>query len=123
MSPFINNPLAIVDLQTIFLFSCRKNTGEGSPYVTEDMSAAAQSAPLLAKVVRYSVAIANNAGKIIRDIMKKGELGIVEKEAGLYLLCNKTCVFIGLSFARQLYVFRVTVSKSLKVSCMLGSSI
>lgn len=44
---------------------------------------AAQGAPLLARVVGYSVAIANNAGKIIREIMKKGELGIVEKEAGL----------------------------------------
>lgn len=85
MSLYINYLLTIVDLQTIFIFSCRKNTGAGSPYITEDMSAAAQSAPLLARVVRYSVAIANNAGKIIREIMKKGELGIVEKEAGLYV--------------------------------------
>lgn len=44
------------------------------------MSVAAHSAPLLSRVVGYSVAIANNAGKIIRDIMKKGELGIIEKE-------------------------------------------
>lgn len=45
------------------------------------MSGAAQAAPLLARVVTYSVAIANNAGKIIRDIMKKGELGIIQKES------------------------------------------
>lgn len=53
------------------------------------MSVAAPGAPLLARVVGYSVAIANNAGKIIREIMKKGELGIVEKEAGLYSSSNK----------------------------------
>ncbi|KAG0717916.1 3'(2'),5'-bisphosphate nucleotidase 1 [Chionoecetes opilio] len=45
------------------------------------MSVAAKGAPLLSRVVGYSVAIANNAGNIIRDIMKKGELGIVEKES------------------------------------------
>ena len=50
---------------------------EGSTHFSEDMSA---STPLLSRVVGYSVAIANNAGKIIKDIMKKGELGIVEKE-------------------------------------------
>ncbi|MPC40006.1 3'(2'),5'-bisphosphate nucleotidase 1 [Portunus trituberculatus] len=45
------------------------------------MSVAANTIPLLSRVVGYSVAIANNAGRIIRDIMKKGELGIVEKES------------------------------------------
>lgn len=45
------------------------------------MSVAGSAVPLLSRVVGYSVAIANNAGKIIRDIMKKGELGIVEKES------------------------------------------
>lgn len=45
------------------------------------MSVAAHTTPLLSRVVGYSVAIANNAGKIIRDIMKRGELGIVEKES------------------------------------------
>ncbi|XP_014673858.1 PREDICTED: 3'(2'),5'-bisphosphate nucleotidase 1-like [Priapulus caudatus] len=37
-------------------------------------------APLLMRLVSASVAVADRAGVIIRDIMKKGELGIVEKE-------------------------------------------
>ena len=39
----------------------------------------ATSAPVLLRLVSSSVAIANRAGRIIRDIMSKGELGIVEK--------------------------------------------
>nr|XP_045616281.1 3'(2'),5'-bisphosphate nucleotidase 1-like [Procambarus clarkii]XP_045616282.1 3'(2'),5'-bisphosphate nucleotidase 1-like [Procambarus clarkii]XP_045616283.1 3'(2'),5'-bisphosphate nucleotidase 1-like [Procambarus clarkii]XP_045616284.1 3'(2'),5'-bisphosphate nucleotidase 1-like [Procambarus clarkii]XP_045616285.1 3'(2'),5'-bisphosphate nucleotidase 1-like [Procambarus clarkii]XP_045616287.1 3'(2'),5'-bisphosphate nucleotidase 1-like [Procambarus clarkii]XP_045616288.1 3'(2'),5'-bisphospha len=45
------------------------------------MSLASQSSPLLSKIVSSSVVFANHAGKIIRDIMKKGELGIVQKES------------------------------------------
>jgi len=37
------------------------------------------STPLITRIVASSVAVANRAGNIIRDIMKKGELGIVEK--------------------------------------------
>lgn len=37
------------------------------------------SHPLIQRIVSSSVAVANKAGTIIRDIMKKGELGIVEK--------------------------------------------
>ncbi|XP_076052672.1 3'(2'),5'-bisphosphate nucleotidase 1 isoform X2 [Oratosquilla oratoria] len=44
------------------------------------MSLTTQAAPLLNRLIASSVAIANQAGKIIRDVMKKGELGIVEKE-------------------------------------------
>eukprot|EP00091_Calanus_sinicus_P002354 TRINITY_DN12385_c0_g2_i1.p1 TRINITY_DN12385_c0_g2~~TRINITY_DN12385_c0_g2_i1.p1 ORF type:complete len:105 (-),score=48.79 TRINITY_DN12385_c0_g2_i1:26-340(-) len=34
---------------------------------------------ILTQVLASSVAIADKAGEIVRDIMKKGELGIVEK--------------------------------------------
>lgn len=37
------------------------------------------SAPLAMRIMASSIAIANRAGKIIRDIMNTGELGIVEK--------------------------------------------
>lgn len=40
----------------------------------------AQGAPLLSRLVSSSVAIASQAGHVIRDVMKKGDLGIVEKE-------------------------------------------
>ncbi|KAJ8308505.1 hypothetical protein KUTeg_013379 [Tegillarca granosa] len=40
----------------------------------------AAGAPLLMRIISSSVAVANRAANIIRDIMKKGELGIVEKE-------------------------------------------
>lgn len=38
-----------------------------------------QSVPLLLRVVASSVSAATRAGKIIRDVMTKGELNIVEK--------------------------------------------
>ncbi|XP_042885589.1 3'(2'),5'-bisphosphate nucleotidase 1-like [Penaeus japonicus] len=41
----------------------------------------AQGAPLLSRLVSSSVAIASQAGHVIRDVMKKGDLGIVEKES------------------------------------------
>ena len=37
------------------------------------------SQPLLLRVVASSVAVANKAGQIIRDILKSGDLGIVQK--------------------------------------------
>lgn len=40
----------------------------------------AQGAPLLSRLVSSSVAIASQAGHVIREVMKKGDLGIVEKE-------------------------------------------
>lgn len=36
-------------------------------------------APLAMRVMANSIAIANQAGKIIRDIMSGGELGIIDK--------------------------------------------
>lgn len=39
----------------------------------------AQSAPLVLRLMASSVTAANRAGKIIRDIMSRGDLGIVEK--------------------------------------------
>ncbi|XP_053613405.1 3'(2'),5'-bisphosphate nucleotidase 1 isoform X2 [Plodia interpunctella] len=35
--------------------------------------------PLIVKILASSVSVANRAGKIVRDVMSKGELGIVEK--------------------------------------------
>jgi len=37
------------------------------------------STPFLIRLVSSSVAIANRAGVLIRDVLKKGELGIVNK--------------------------------------------
>ncbi|XP_051166499.1 3'(2'),5'-bisphosphate nucleotidase 1 isoform X2 [Leptopilina boulardi] len=39
----------------------------------------AQSATLLARIVASSVIVVNRAGKIIRDVMSRGELNIIEK--------------------------------------------
>lgn len=39
----------------------------------------AQSAPLIIRLLASSVTAASRAGKIVRDVMSKGELGIVEK--------------------------------------------
>lgn len=39
----------------------------------------AQSAPLILRLLATSVTAASRAGKIIKDVMSKGELGIVEK--------------------------------------------
>lgn len=39
----------------------------------------ASSAPLLLRIVASSIAAANRAGQIVRDVMNRGDLGIVEK--------------------------------------------
>jgi 3'(2'), 5'-bisphosphate nucleotidase len=39
----------------------------------------AQSAPLILRLVASSITAVNRAGKIIRDVMSEGDLGIVEK--------------------------------------------
>lgn len=39
----------------------------------------ASTVPLIVRVLASSVSVANRAGKIVRDVMSKGELGIVEK--------------------------------------------
>jgi hypothetical protein len=39
----------------------------------------AAATPFLIRLVSSSVAIANRAGIVIRDVLKKGELGIVNK--------------------------------------------
>ncbi|CAG4957542.1 unnamed protein product [Colias eurytheme] len=38
-----------------------------------------QTVPLIVRLLASSVSVANRAGKIVRDVMSKGELGIVEK--------------------------------------------
>lgn len=35
--------------------------------------------PLIVRLLASSVSVAGRAGKIVRDVMSKGELGIVEK--------------------------------------------
>ena len=37
------------------------------------------SSPLIMRLVSASVAVSNRASRIIRDILKTGDLGIVEK--------------------------------------------
>ncbi|XP_052756706.1 3'(2'),5'-bisphosphate nucleotidase 1 isoform X2 [Galleria mellonella] len=37
------------------------------------------SVPLIVRLLSSSVSVANRAGKIVRDVMSKGELGIIEK--------------------------------------------
>lgn len=37
------------------------------------------SVPLIVRLLASSVSVAGRAGKIVRDVMSKGELGIVEK--------------------------------------------
>lgn len=39
----------------------------------------AQSAPLVLRLLASSVVAAGRAGKIIRDVMSRGDLGIVQK--------------------------------------------
>lgn len=37
------------------------------------------TAPLIIRLLASSVSVAGRAGKIVRDVMSRGELGIVEK--------------------------------------------
>lgn len=39
----------------------------------------AQNAPLIVRLLASSVSVASSAGKIVRDVMSAGNLGIVEK--------------------------------------------
>lgn len=40
---------------------------------------ASSSGPVVLRLISASVSVANQAGKIIRDVMKRGDLGIVDK--------------------------------------------
>lgn len=42
--------------------------------------------PILSNIIASSVKLSEKAGTIIRDILKKGELGIVEKVKDFVLL-------------------------------------
>lgn len=48
------------------------------------------SAPLLLRVVANSVSITHKVGNIVRDIMKKGDLGIVDKVSDLVIVVSKS---------------------------------
>lgn len=41
----------------------------------------ASSVPVIVRLLASSVSVAHRAGKIVRDVMSKGELGIIEKVA------------------------------------------
>lgn len=65
----------------------------------------AQSAPLITRLLASSVTAASRAGKIVRDVMSKGELGIVEKVSESFpdhvehlksVMCYKGCYLISL---------------------------
>ncbi|XP_076306198.1 3'(2'),5'-bisphosphate nucleotidase 1 isoform X1 [Tachypleus tridentatus] len=43
------------------------------------MAASSSAAPVLLRILSASVSVVNRAGKIIKDVMKKGDLGIVDK--------------------------------------------
>lgn len=47
--------------------------------ITGLLNTMASSAPLLLRIVASSIAAANRAGQIVRDVMTRGDLGIVEK--------------------------------------------
>lgn len=46
---------------------------------TQTIMAVAETAPLLMRIVSSSVAVSYRAAKIARDVLSKGDLGIVEK--------------------------------------------
>lgn len=46
------------------------------------------SVPLIVRLLASSVSVAGRAGKIVRDVMSKGELGIVEKVCSTYFLSH-----------------------------------
>jgi hypothetical protein len=62
----------------------------------------AQSAPLILHLVASSITAVNRAGKIIRDVMSKGDLGIVEKvgrrvhylQSTMYAISRKCAPFL-----------------------------
>lgn len=68
------------------------------------MEKVAGQLPVLLRLISSSVALANHAGVIIRDVMSRGELGIVEKVGAplflhiLNLICFG-CLFVDLFFA------------------------
>lgn len=54
------------------------SASSASPADPQQLEMAA-GAPLMMRVLASSITAANRAGKIIRDVMSQGELGIVEK--------------------------------------------
>lgn len=58
----------------------------------------AQAHPLILRLIASSIPVANQAGKIIRDIMKKGELNIVDKVMYKLEVCSLSFKFLILLF-------------------------
>ena len=49
--------------------------------------AASEGVPLLMRIVSASVSVSHRAARIARDILTKGDLGIVEKVVSAHFLC------------------------------------
>jgi len=47
----------------------------------------AQGPALVCRLLASSVSVAHKAGKIIRDVMQKGDLGIIDKVIMLFIIC------------------------------------
>lgn len=46
----------------------------------------AQAPALVCRLLASSVSVAHKAGKIIRDVMQKGDLGIIDKVNIMYII-------------------------------------
>lgn len=67
-----------------------------------ELKMASSTTPLILRIVSASVAIANRAGNIIREIMKKGELGIVEKVISIFFIIVRVSLLKSSSFFADL---------------------
>ena len=73
-------------LSTAFLFFMvgnYRNLRQHQMFTLENM-AATEGVPLLMRIVAASVSVSHRAARIARDILTKGDLGIVEKVYFMY---------------------------------------
>ena len=80
----------------------------------------AAKAPLLIRLVSASVAVSNRASQIIRDVLLKGELGIVEKVVLFSMFIYSTSYIISgtitlqLRYIMALFIFYVWTCFNIK---------
>lgn len=72
---------AVSFIQTVASERCNKYHSD-----RQQNSKMASTAPLFLRLVSNSVCVAHRAGRLIRDILSKGELGIIEKVSTLFLV-------------------------------------
>lgn len=77
----------------------------------------AQSAPLILRLVASSITAVNRAGKIIRDVMNQGDLGIVEK-VGRGVPCTSIPFFWHTYFSLTALCGRLQLSQKLRPACL-----